>query len=489
MIPILGFLPDADPSIPGVLTFCQRLLPTQRGMESAPTQADAIIAQPALADFCRGAKTVYNTLGVSRTFAGTQTKLYELTPPTWTDIGRGAAYTGTTISRWQFAQFGNIALAANYQDVIQASTGASFADVATAPKAKVLFASKDLVIAMNTNDATFGAVPDGWWCSAFQDYTSWTPSLTTSAARGRLIGVTGPITAGLMLGTYAVAYKARGTYVGQVQIGVAGTIQWDQIPGEFGCVGPEAVADIGGAHFVVGPDNFWIFDGTRPTPVGQNEVREWFYTKASTQDLYRTIVHFDQQSARVWVLFASPGANTDAVDSALIYDLRSKRWGICDDQVAAAFQFTAPGITYGNFATLGPTWADLEARGVANDSPLLRPEGRVMAVFNRSKALQSMSGPPSTGYLATGDFGVDGRSSYTDELLIHFATNPSGESFASGFTKDTAGGELTGVDLQPLSDGKYDLRQSGRWHRYSMNFAGTFELVSIDPQLKAEGAR
>jgi hypothetical protein len=68
----------------------------------------------------------------------------------------------------------------------------------------------------------------------------------------------------LTLGDYVVAYKQRAIFVG-VFVGTPVVWQWNLIPGgEAGAVGQEAVCDIGGAHFIVSNDNFWLFDGTRP---------------------------------------------------------------------------------------------------------------------------------------------------------------------------------------------------------------------------------
>ncbi|MGL4574044.1 MAG: hypothetical protein ACRCV9_04555, partial [Burkholderiaceae bacterium] len=215
MIPFAGFIPDADWTVPGAIADCVNLIPTEKGMAGGPTPIVAVPGLAALPGVCRGAAVLVNTLGSRRNFAGTQTALYELTGSTWTNVGRVVAYTGSPEARWSFTQFGNAALAANDADVIQASTAGAFADIAGAPAAKILVSAKDFVIAFATNEGTFGDQPDRWWCSAFQNHTSWTPSLATQATSGRLVGSPGGITAAAMLGGYAVAYKERSLYLGQ----------------------------------------------------------------------------------------------------------------------------------------------------------------------------------------------------------------------------------------------------------------------------------
>jgi hypothetical protein len=482
MIPLAGFLPDADPALPGVLVSVTNLIPTQRGMAGAPSPIPAVADLPALAGPSLGAATLSDTLGIVRTFSGTTTALYELTSTTWTDVSRASVYTGSVTSRWVFAQFGNVALASNGVDVIQASTGADFADIATAPKAKIIVSAKDFVLAFDTTDGTFGAQSDRWWCSAFQDYSDWTPSITTQATTGRLVGIPGGIIAAAMLGTYVVAYKKNGVYVGQY-VGAPAVWQWDTIPGEFGCIGQGAVADLGGMHFVVGPDNFWLFDGTRPVVIGENQVREWFYRLADASRLSRTLVHYDQQTARVWIHFATAGAADGKLDAALVYDLRSKRWGRADRVVEAVFQFTAPGITWDTFDTLGPTWADLVE--IPYDSPLLKSSGRVMSSFDATGALVSLAGSSSASEFVTGDMGQDHVGSNTETLLMHFLRDPT-TAQAVGYVKENPGEVATGTVSSNYADGKIDIRQSGRWHNYQVNLTGDHEISAIDPRLKAE---
>ena len=143
MIELIGFAPDLDTTTPGVLTDCTQLIPTERGMAAAPS-AVGVSGLGALAAECRGAAVLTNTSGTRRTFAGTQTKIYELASGTWSDVS-GGTYTGSSENRWCFAQFGNAAIATNDTENIQASTAGTFSAIATAPKARLLVAAKDFV--------------------------------------------------------------------------------------------------------------------------------------------------------------------------------------------------------------------------------------------------------------------------------------------------------------------------------------------------------
>lgn len=485
MIPLLGFTPDEVPTAPGVMTDCTNIIPSEKGMAGGPTPISAVMGLAALASEARGASVMVNLAGARRTIAGTQTKLYEISGTTWADVSRVGNYTGSTENRWLFAQFGNAALAVNETEVIQASTAGAFADISGAPQARIIIAAKDFVLAFDTNDGTYGDRPDGWWCSEFQNHAGWTPSISTQATNGRLVGVPGAIVAAAMLGNLAVAYKATGAYLGQY-VGAPIVWQWDLIPGEFGCVGPEAVVDIGGAHFTVGQDNFWLYDGTRPIPIGTKQVRQWFYNDSSSTYRYRTIVRFDRQNNRVWVFYPSTSSTTGRPDHALVYHLLTKQWGRADRSVECVLNFNAPGITWDTLSTLGATWDSLPA--IPWDSQTWQAGGVSLAIFDTTHALKTLTGASDSSAFTTSDYGDSWQSSTLNEVRLQFITEPT-TATATGYTRSSQGKALVVGEIGTLSDGKFDVRQDDRWHRLSFAFTGPVEMNGIDVPLRGSGAR
>lgn len=484
MIKLLGFTPDADPTSPGVLTDCANLIPSEKGMVGAPSAAVAVPGLAALAAECRGAAVLVDTTGTRRNFAGTQAKLYELSGASWVDVSKAGNYTGSSENRWMFAQFGNVALATNDTETIQFSASGAFADISGAPKARIIVSMKNRVIAFDTNDGGFGDQSDRWWCSAFQDYAGWTIG-TNGSTSGRLVGVPGGIVAAAMLGEYVVAYKERGAYLGQDVTPSPEIIQFQQVPGEFGCVGPEAVVDIGGAHFVVGPDNFWLYDGTRPVPIGVGQVRQWFYNDSSPTYRYRTIVHYDRQFQRVFVFYPS-STSSGTPDRALVYHLLTKQWGRADRSVQAVFQFITPGLTWDTFSSIAASWDALP--NTPWDSQSWQAAGRALAFFTTANELATLTGTSASSNLVTGDYGDDDAVVQSRPLRARFTRAPSAAQ-CTGYTRMTAGGALSTNGTQNIADGKFDVRQSGRFHRYSMAFTGDVEITGIRPGFRSAGAR
>lgn len=478
MTPLLGFMPDADATTPGIITECTNLIPYLNGMQGAPS-ALTPDSTPALGAECLGAAVVSNLLGARRILAGTATALYELSAGAWLDR-TGVPYTGGDDTRWSFAQFGDATLAANRVDTIQRSTGAGFASIAGAPKAEIVFSVGAFVMALNVNDGA--DKQDGWHCCAAFDDTDWATSASTQAASGRLVASAGAITAGARLGEYAVAYKAKALFLGQY---VGAPSVWDWTPvagGEAGCVGKEALCDLGGVHFFVGDDNFWLFDGTRPIPIGDNAVRQWFYDNSSPQYRYRTKAVFDRQNNRVWVFF--PSASSSVCDEALVYHVLSKKWGRATRSVQAALNYITPGVSYDTIASA--TYDSLPS--VSYDSQYWLSGGQALSAFNTSHQLQLLTGDSASSSFTTGDVGDDDAVSLLKQVRLRFAQKPTAATVQT-YYKMSLGDSYTADGSGSLNDGKFDVLRSARWHKGAFSFTGPVKVTAARIQAQPVGMR
>jgi hypothetical protein len=482
---LLGFAPDVDPTTPGILTDCNHVIPYEAGMMGAPMGvAPAGVA--ALAAECRGAAVMQALDDTRRMFAGTTTKLYELTGTTWTDRSAGT-YTGGADTRWSFAQFGNTSLASNYADAMQSSTSGAFAAIAAAPKAKIIVsAANNFVLAFNTNDGTYGVSPDRWWCCAQNDQTTWTPSVSTGATTGRIIAMPGSITAGLPLGDYVIAYKLRGIFLGAFVGSQSGTWQWTLVPGsaQCGAVGPEAVCDIGGAHFIVGDDDFWLFDGTRPVSLGA-EVRLWFKTNSSQAYRYRTKATFDRGRNMVWINFAGQDS-TGSCDRTLVWHCATKRWGVTNRVAEAVLNYVAPGTTIDGLNAYGATIDALPP--IPFDSAYWTGGGRVFAYFNAAHQLLTATGACVDSTYTTGDYGADEIVTDVDTFRVRFINAPSASQVQGAYRNDAAGPLSTGPTEQRYN-ARYDVRQAGNWHRFVVSMTGDHRETGHGPVLLPAGER
>lgn len=480
MTPLMGFAPDVESTTPGVLVDCAQLIPFESGMEAAPGLT-VPTGVGALAAECRGAAVITKLDGTRRVMAGTATALYELVSTTWTDRS-AATYTGSSDTRWSFTQFGDATIAANRTDTIQRTTSGSFAAISGAPKAKIVFTVGSFVMALNVNDGA--EKPNGWHCCASFDDTDWTEDVATQSASGQLVATPGELTAGARLAEYAVAFKKSSTYLGQY-VGAPSVWDWVAVPGDVGCVGQEAVCDIDGALFFVGADNFWVFDGTRPIPVG-DDLRQWFADNADATNLYKTKCIYDRRQRRVWVFY--PSAGSSSCNSTLVYHLKTKQWGRANRSIEATINYVSAGVTVDTLNTLAATIDALP--DIPLDSPFWLAGSSALAVFDTSHQVNTMTGAPAASSFTTGDVGEDDAVTTLQQIRLRFSAGrgPTTAS-ATAYSKMATGDAFAVRQTTQINDGKFDVLQSARWHRAVINMTGSPRVTGIRPQIKGAGKR
>lgn len=487
MKPLIGFLPDADPTAAGAIMDCANIIPFDAGFEGAPTPVAASV--PALAAECRGAAVLTKLDGTRRAFAGSQAKLYELTGAAWTDRSAGAgSYTGSTESRWSFAQFGDTSIASNLVDAMQSSASGAFAAIAGAPKAQIVVsASNNFVIAFHTNEGTYGDAPDRWWNCAQSDQTTWTPSVATGATTGRLVAAEGPITAALPLGDYVIAYKRKGLFVGQFVGSASGTWAWPRVRGgECGCVGQDAVCDIGGAHFIVGEDDFWIFDGTAPQSIGAG-VRNWFRKNVSQTYRYRTKVSYDRERNLVWVNYPSQ-QSTGQTDRTLVFHIGRKQWGIADFTAEALLAYVAPGVTIDGLTAYSSTIDGLPP--IPFDSQYWLSGGRSFSYFNTAHQIVVNNGASAASWWQSSEVGDDDAVTTLSRARIRWILEPSAAT-STGLSKMSSGKVAVPMaGAEPMQeDSSFMVWQEARWHSVRFDMTGPHQESAYDIGLQPDAQR
>lgn len=481
---LVGFTPDADPTLPGVLTNCAATVPSLRGLKGAPSPASTPL--PALAATCTGAAVLAKLDNTTRFFAGTATKLYEAAATSWADVS-GTVYGSSSLARWRFTQFGDVSLASNANDTIQASNGSgNFAAVSGAPKAAVVETVGQFVFALNTNEATFGTSPDRWWCAGIGNYTSWTPSIATQAASGRLTASPGPITAARRFGDSIVVYKGRSMYLG-VYVGPPIIWSFSQIPGDIGAFSQETVVNIGTPenpkHIFMGPDNFFLFDGAKPVPIGTNRVRVQVYNVLLQSRFYACAALHDRINSLVY--FYYPVADSSLPDHCVVYNYRTDTWGQDDRQIEIPVEYVTPGITY---TTLGDYYATYDSLpNNTYDQAFLSSALSVPAVFDTAHTPKTLTGASASSSITTGDIGDDERFTTLQRVRPRFITKPTSASMVNYYRNNLGDSLTTDMSTSLSSSGAFDVLRDARWHRARMDFVGDWEMAIFDAEAEASG--
>lgn len=479
IVELLGYAPDEDPTILGILTNCASTVPSLRGMKGAPSPVSTGMAT--LAATCQGAAVLTKLDGSTRFLAATGTKLYEAGASTWSDVSRAAAYTANATQKTRFAQFGNVSLAANGADTMQASVSSgAFSCISGAPVAAIVESVGQFVFGFNTSSSA-----QGWQCAGIGGYTSWATSIATQAASGTLTATPGPLTAGRKFGQNIVAFKKNSMFLG-VYVGPPNIWQFDQIPGIAGAMSQEATVNIGTADnpklIFMGEDNFYLYDGARPIPLADNKTRLTVFATLNQTRYYACASLHDKINSLVY--FYYPVADSVRPDHCVVYNYRTNRWGVDDRQIEAAVEYVSPGITYEALGNSYSTYDDLPS--VPYDLAFLSSAQPLPAVFDTTHVAKTLTGASTTSSITTGDFGNDQQFSTFTRIRPRFITAPTSATWTHSYRNNT-GDSLSTDTAVSLSNGAFDFTRSARWHRGTMAFVGDWELKVISPEIAVDG--
>jgi len=479
----MKFLPDAPQTTPTILVEVEAV-PTVRGYAGPPSLVSAGYAN--IGAECTGAALLFKLDGSTRLIAGTTTRLYEGGGGSWTDVSRGANYSTGDV-RWTFAQFGNTTFASNKSTQLQSSTSGAFADVANAPKCALLETVGGFLFAANTDDTGtglttgYGDQEHRWWCSPlFAPTTTWAPSITTQANTGLLVSSPGGIKAARRLGDQIALYKDRAIHVG-TYVGPPEVWRFDQVPGEVGCQSNSAVISIGSAHLFVGYEDFYLFDGSRPVAIGEG-VREWFFDRLDKQYAYLITGAHDRNNSSVWWWYPVNGETT--LDQAIIYNYKTQTWGHASIPITIPLLAITSGISYDNLGASFTTYEDLP--NISYDSPFWQSSSPVMAVFDQSDDLYTLTGASTSSYVQTGLLGAEGMYSFCSRVRALYGTKPTAANITA-YQMDEAGTILDTNETTSVNGDRFDVLQSARWHAFRLSFTGPTEVQKITPYIQSDG--
>ena len=257
-------------------------------------------------------------------FAGSATKLFKMDNTTLNlvDVSKAGGYGGN--STWKFEQFGQVVLASNSSEKIQAWTigsSTAFADVsATAPVAKDIATVRDFVFAGNIAGGT-EANKIAW--SDINDETDWV-SGSTSQSDYQIIADGGNIQA-VTGGEFGVIFLEK-TVVRASYVGSPLFFQFDTISSGLGCLEGNSVAQYGALSFFLSDDGWYSTDGQTINGIGTEKVDRWFFDDADLTQIGTISSAVDPvKNLVVWNY-----ANTQGTRSILIYNWQLQKWSRAD---------------------------------------------------------------------------------------------------------------------------------------------------------------
>lgn len=282
------------------------------------------------------------------------------------------------------------------------------------------------------------------------------------------------------MGSDVVAYKRSSMYLGRY-VGPPLVWTWQRVPGDVGCAGPEALVVVDSVHYFVGPSDFYVYDGTVPRPIG-GAVREWFFSRLDEANRDKIYGIADPPRGLIYWHYPST-ASGGVLDSVLIYNYRTDRWGKQSLTVGAPVQYSSGQITYDSLGTPYATYNDLP--NIAYDSSFWLSNATVPAVFV-GNSLFSINGEPGASWLQTGDIGDITNYTMLKRVTPRYSNNPT-TATGTNYYRASLGEQAEQDATAPLTRNRLDFRRTALWHSLRIDHTGPAEINGLDVELTGAG--
>lgn len=458
---LLGFLPDEDPTTPGIITDCQNIYHTESGVRSMPSETTVVAG--ALPTVCYGARELTSVSDSPVTYAGTATKLYYADTLGWTDVSRPTtAYGASSDKRWCFAAQGNLRFAQNGSDTPQVTTSlSSFSNgAATFPIAKYIDVVDEFIHLAYTVESG-SHVQNRYWFS--KDYTLWTPDVATQCVKGLIADTPGAFT-GLRRFKHRMIYYKKFAMHEARYVGPPYVYGFDTISDSIGAVTNESIVVVGDVHYFVGYNNIYKYDGGVPVPIGDGIAR-WLFTKTRTltagfgnvpYDVYGV---YDSSLFTIFWKFKSLNLSGPTYWWTLSYNIKTGGWGYGSpaNQPYAACNYTKDGRSYA-------------------------------AVIDSANLLKTISGTPEASYYETGYIGRDDRKTNFRSIRPRATTAISASATLTPKLYSSLGVQSAAVSDVTYTNRKFDILRTDNWLKFKVTHPSGSDIETLGYTIDAVDA-
>ena len=412
-------------------------------------------------------------------FAGSATEIFKLNLATLdlTSVSKAGGYSGDGV--WKFEQFGEVVLACNGTEKIQAwtiGTSTAFADVAAAaPAPKDIAIVRDFVFAgsMSVGDE-FNKVQ---W-SDINDETDWVSS-STSQSDYQIIPDGGNIQA-ITGGEFGLIFSensvTRASYIGSPLF-----FQMDTISNGQGCLEGNSVINYGNLSFWLSDDGWYSSNGEIVTNIGLEKVDRFFFERADITKLNTISVAIDPvKNLVIWNY-----RDVDGNRRLIIYNWQLQKWSRAET--------TSDSV--GTIATLGESletlesalgYTDIDTMPASLDTRLYIG-GKFLFAGTQENKIITFTGTAITPQLITTDVEVGYNSVAT---LARPQIDNGTAQVAVASRRELDDNIEFGAFVPATTEGRCSLRSAGRYHRFNVQPTGNWTTaMAVDVELKPQGNR
>lgn len=375
MVPFGSFAPDVSDLNAQYTASIENVLPRGDGYGPFPGH---VAFTSALAATCRGYFFARNEDQLV-VFAATSDRIYQLDNTTlmWTDVSQGgAAYTPLSDNEnWQFAQFNNLVIAVQANEVPQVfdvTSDTEFSDLGgTPPQARYISIINRFVVLSGLLDDPYRVQ----W-SGLNDTTNWTAGTGLSDFQDL---PDGGVVRGVVGGEFGIIIQDGAMRRMIFSPGSDVIFQIDRISKDTGALAPYSIVNAGERVFFLSPRGFIQTDSSGAvTPIGKERIDRTFLGTSSAHAslaydstaLGLVIGVADPASNLViWSYKSADGGDTGLFDKLICFDWVLNRWSIVNMSGEYLAALARPGQTLEGLDTIG----SVAISGAANNgSGLIR---------------------------------------------------------------------------------------------------------------------
>jgi hypothetical protein len=496
------FSPDLDPATPGVITDCDNLIGTTRGLRVLGSFDPLTVTSPTPGSLPSAARGTYSAIlvnGERVVVCGTATDLYTLNegaaPFTWTNRTRlSGPYSPS--GRWSFATFGNDIFATNGVDVTQVLSLAApeFVDLAPTPPSQPVS-----IVEVSAYGYVFLVETDSYTWRAAVNPFDWTPNIAVGCVQTNLDATPGPITGLHRLRDGVAAFKRRSLFMGSF-VGPPFFWQFNGISDQVGLMNQDACVEADDVLYFLGPDDFWRFDGATLSRV-QNNLAEWFFRRLDARYMENVLACFDRSTDLIFWHFPT-GNNGGRLNEWVALNVRTGKWtkGMMDVEDVVSGGFVAESeLTYQEFedtpnavVPIAHAAYDVIPDIPYNSTTIEQVGMSVFAVVDLTHTLGTMLGTPNSAYLETGEFGDGSTVLLAKELRPIFAVAPANPLLLTSLLafKRMINGSVRSAGptaVMNATQGTFYFTQTARSHQFRLELTQLAEIVGVKLDLHPVG--
>ena len=369
--------PDKPPHLQDGLSDMGNAYATSNGYKPVGIFGGITTALPAA--FNGGASFVASD-STGSLIAGTATGLYRYSGGAWIPY-----VTGLTVAyRWQFTQFGDLAIAVNGAVTRKVDLrGGTAVAVPGAPTALCVATVRDIVV---YGQADGNAAMVQW--SAFGNQDGNTAGLNQAGFQPML---TGGAVMGIAGGEYGIIVQrnrvVRMSYTGDPDV----PFQFDEISANIGAISRGSIVQAGRLVFFLSDRGFMMCDGNEVKPIGLERVDRTFFANYARPSLVQMYAAVDPRQNTVgWMMPGRPGL-------MLLYDWALDKWAPIRTNAVAMLSGFSANTT---LEALDAIYPNLDTMPYSLDDARFEGGDPLFMLVDNSNVFGTLSGSNMAAYFA-----------------------------------------------------------------------------------------